>query len=130
PVLTRERLASPEIGLQWRLAYLRESPGDVEVMEELLDLYRETRHAARGIELLERMLKPPAARGSPKRAAGYHKLLGELHRDEGRSASDWLEKATLHFEAARNLDWRQTEAFASLEKMLVGARQWQLPEGS
>lgn len=128
--LAREKLGAPEIAIESLVAYLREAPGDVEVMEELLELYRETRQAARAIELLERMLKTPAAKGSPKRAAGYHKMLGELHRDEGRSASDWLEKAALHFEAALNLDWRQTEAFSALEKMLVGARKWTLLEES
>jgi len=128
--LARDRLDAPEIAIEALVAYLREVPADLEAMEELLDLYERTRQAARAIDLLERMLKTPEAKGSPRRAASYHIQLGKLHRDEGRSSPDWLEKAALHFEAALNLDFRQTEAFSALEKMLVGAGKWGLLEES
>lgn len=128
--LARDKLDAPEIAIEALVALLREVPGDIEVMEELLDLYERTRQAPKAIDLLERMLKTAAAKGSPKRAAGYHILLGKLHRDEGRGSPDWLEKAALHFEAALNLDFRQSEAFAALEKMLVGARKWKMLEES
>lgn len=128
--LARDRLDAPDIAAEALVAYLREVPGDLEAMEELLDLYERTRQAARAIELLERMLKTPEAKGSPRRAAAYHIQLGKLHRDEGRGSPDWLEKAALHFESALNLDFRQTEAFSALEKMLVGAGKWDLLEES
>ncbi len=105
-------------------------PDDFDITEGLIDLYRETRQGLRLVELLEELVARPAVQADPEKAIRFHSLLGASFREEAVQDPEARERAAAHFNAALDLDWRQTPAFQALEAMLVEAKDWRLLEAN
>jgi tetratricopeptide (TPR) repeat protein len=118
--LAREKLNDPYVAIDAYLAAHKERPQQLEVMDALYVLYRETKQGAKAADVLERMLQTEALQGDPQRAKRVWFALGELARDELMD----LDKATQAFNAALDLDWRFIEAFSALEAMLGRNKKW------
>lgn len=118
--LAYARLGDPYQAIDANLTALKIVPDAVEVLEDLVSLYLETRQTQKAVETLEQLLALPAVRGDPKLLGRHHHQLAQIYRDElgddGRAAE--------HFNLALDADPTFVEAFAALEKLLTERRSW------
>jgi len=118
--LAREKLKDSHIAIDAYAQANRIRPDDVEVMDALYMLFRETRQSQKAAEILERMLQTPAMQADPQRAKRVWYALGESYRDELKD----VPRAVEAFNAALELDPRFVEAFGAIEQMLSSEKQW------
>jgi len=128
--LAATRLNDPWQAIDACNAALRIRPDDLDTAERLLGLYRQTRQGARAVDLLERLLAHPQVQADPQRRIRCHLHLGEHYRAEPPGDATALAAAVEHFNAALDLDWRQTAAFQAIEAMLVERQEWRLLEAN
>lgn len=119
--LAREKLSDPYMAIDAFLAAHKVRGDDLEVLDALYVLYRETRQGQRGADVLEKMLATPSLKGDAQKAKRVWFALGEVSRDELRE----YERAEKAFNSALDLDYRFVEAFSALEAMLGQQKQWQ-----
>jgi tetratricopeptide (TPR) repeat protein len=118
--LARDKLSDAYMSIDAYLAAHRIKPEQLEVLDGLYVLYRETKQGAKAAEMLEKMLAEPTLRSEPNKAKRVFFALGEINRDELMD----LEKAEKAFNQALDVDFRFIEAFSALEAMLGKSKQW------
>ena len=118
--LAREKLKDSHVAIDAYGQANRLRPDDVEVMDALYMLFRETRQSQKAAEILERMLETPALQTEPQRAKRVWYALGEAYRDDLKD----VPRAVEAFNAALELDPRFVEAFGAIEQMLSSEKQW------
>ncbi|WP_373045433.1 hypothetical protein [Vulgatibacter sp.] len=128
--LAAGRLDDPWQAIDAYVAALRLRPDDVDASEKLLDLYRQTKQGAKAVDLLDRLLAHPAVQADPARRIRCHLRLGDHFRLEAASDPAALPKAVAHYDAALDLDWRQTAAFQAIEALLGERGEWRLLEAN
>jgi tetratricopeptide (TPR) repeat protein len=122
--LAREKLRDPHMAIDAYGQAHRIRPDDVEVMDALYMLFRETRQPQKASEILERMLQTPALQADPQRAKRVWYALGESYRDDVKD----VPRAVEAFNAALELDPRFVEAFGAIEQLLSAEKQWKALE--
>ncbi len=118
--LAREKLKDSHIAIDAYVQAHRLRPDDVDVMDALYMLYRETRQSQKAAEILERMLQTPAMHADPQRAKRVWFALGEAYRDDVKDVA----RAVDAFNAALELDPRFVEAFGAIEQLLSSEKDW------
>ncbi len=122
--MARDSLKDPYMAIDAFSGALQELPDDLEVMDSLYKLLRETRQSQKAADVLQRMLALPALAAEPHKAKRVWFALGEIRRDELKD----IESAAEAFNNALDVDHRFLEAFSALEAMLGGASQWKALE--
>jgi tetratricopeptide (TPR) repeat protein len=122
--LAREKLNDAHLAIDAYAGALKVSPRQLQVMDALYMLYRQTSQPQKAVEVLERMLTEEELKSDAQRAKRVWFALGELVRD---SLKDSV-RATEAFNAALDHDPRFVEAFSALEAMLGGEKQWKVLE--
>lgn len=118
--LARDKLSDPYMAIDAYLVAHRVHPEELEVMDALYVLYRETKQGAKAAEILEKMLATSVLQQDPQKAKRVWFALGEISRDELLD----VEKATAAFNSALDLDWRFLDAFSAIEAMLGRNKKW------
>lgn len=95
----------------------RQKPGDKEILEALLGLYRQTRQGPRAVEVLEELVR---VEQDEKARVRLNQTLGEVYRDEIKNEA----RAVQYFNAALDLDPNFVRAFESIETMLSSTGNW------
>ena len=121
--LAKEKLSDPFRAIDAYLQAHRLQPSNLEVMDALYVLYRETRQSPKAAETLEKMLAEPELRKSSRIKRVWF-ALGEIYRDELRE----YDRAAMAFNAALDSDYRFIEAFSALEALLGAQKQWRALE--
>ena len=96
----------------------RQKPGDKEILEALLALYRQSRQGPRAVEVLEELVR---VEQDEKARVRLNQNLGEVYRDEIKNEA----RALQYFNAALDLDPAFVKAFESIETMLSATGNWQ-----
>lgn len=96
----------------------RQRPQDKEILEALLQLYRQTRQGARAVEVLEELVR---IEPDEKARVRLNQMLGEVYRDELKNES----RAVQYWGAALDLDPTYIKAFQSAEELLATNQNWQ-----
>jgi tetratricopeptide (TPR) repeat protein len=96
----------------------RQRPGDKEILEAMLALYRQTRQGPRAVEVLEELVR---IEQDEKARVRLNQTLGEVYRDEIRNE----QRAVQYFNAALDLDPTFVKAFESIESLLSTSGNWQ-----
>ncbi len=117
---SRDKLQDPYQAIDAFTAAARLDPGNVQVTEALLGLYRDTRQGQKAADVLARLLETPEAKADPQRAARLHHALAVTLRDELKDEAG----AARELDAALDADPRQVQAFADLEALLTAAQRW------
>ncbi|HMK74061.1 MAG TPA: tetratricopeptide repeat protein, partial [Myxococcaceae bacterium] len=118
--LAREKLRDAHMAIDAYLVAHRLKPDDVEVMDALYILFKETRQPLKAAEILETMLQAPALQADPQRAKRVWYALGEAYRDDLKD----VPRAVDAFNAALELDPRFVEAFGAIEHLLSAEKEW------
>ncbi len=95
----------------------RQRPGDKEILESMLQLYRQTRQGPRAVEVLEELVRVEQDQDSRVR---LNQTLGEVYRDEIKND----QRAVQYFNAALDLDPNFVKAFESIESLLSSTGNW------
>jgi golgin subfamily B member 1 len=95
----------------------RQRPGDKEILEALLGLYRQTRQGPRAVEVLEELVR---VEQDEKARVRLNQTLGEVYRDEIKNE----QRAVQYFNAALDLDPTFVKAFESIEALLSASGNW------
>ncbi|OGQ18384.1 MAG: hypothetical protein A2138_00460 [Deltaproteobacteria bacterium RBG_16_71_12] len=95
----------------------RQKPGDKEILEALLGLYRQSRQGPRAVEVLEELVR---VEQDEKARVRLNQTLGEVYRDEIKNEA----RAVQYFNAALDLDPNFVKAFESIETMLSSTSNW------
>jgi golgin subfamily B member 1 len=122
--LAREKLKDSHVAIDAYVQAHRLRPDDVDIMDALYMLFRETRQSQKAAEILERMLQSPTLQSEPQRAKRVWYALGEAYRDELKD----VPRAVEAFNAALELDPRFVEAFGAIEQLLSSEKQWKALE--
>ncbi len=93
---------------------------DLDVMDALYMLYRETKQGAKAADMLEKMLGAADLQKDTAKSKRVWFALGEICRDE---LGD-LDRAVGAFNKALDLDWRFIEAFSAIEALLGKNKKW------
>ncbi|HEX8908762.1 MAG TPA: tetratricopeptide repeat protein [Anaeromyxobacteraceae bacterium] len=118
--LCRDKLQDPYQAIDAFNAAARLDPGNVQVTEALLGLYRDTRQGQKATDVLARLLEAPEVKADPRRAARLHQALAITLRDDLADPVG----AARELEAALDADPRLVQAFADLEALLTAGQQW------
>jgi len=118
--LAREKLHDAHMAIDAYQVAQKLRPEDVEVMDALYVLLRETRQPLKAAEILEEMLRTPALQADPQRAKRVWYALGESYRDDLKD----VPRAVEAFNAALELDPRFIEAFGAIEQLLSAEKEW------
>jgi golgin subfamily B member 1 len=95
----------------------RQKPGDRDILNALLQLYRQARQGARAVEILEELVR---IEPDEKVRVRLSQTLGEVWRDELKND----ERAVQYFNAALDLDPTFVKAFESIESLLSSSASW------
>lgn len=128
--LAATRLDDPWGAIDAYVTALRLKPDDVGTAEKLLDLYKQTKQAAKAVDLLRRLLAQPAVQADPRLRIRCHLRLGEHYREEAATDPGALAVAVEQYNAALDLDWRKIEAFQAIEALLGERQEWRLLEAN
>ncbi|MDF1566326.1 MAG: tetratricopeptide repeat protein [Deltaproteobacteria bacterium] len=90
-------------------------------LQSLLLLYRETRQAAKAVEILERLLSHPEVQAEVNLQKRYELTLAEIYRDDLKDP----DQAVYHFDRALDLDYTLAPALAAIEEILGKRKRWQ-----
>lgn len=96
----------------------RQRPGDRDILNALLQLYRQARQGPRAVEILEELVR---IEPDEKARVRLNQTLGEVWRDELKNDA----RAVQYFNAALDLDPTFVKAFESIESLLSSAGNWQ-----
>ena len=118
--ICRDQLQDPYQAIDAFTAAARSDPGNVQVTEALLGLYRDTRQGQKAADVLQRLLEAPEVKADPSRAARLHHALAQTLRDDLADPAG----AARELEAALDADPRLLKAFADLEALLTAVQQW------
>ena len=118
--LAREKLDDAHVAVDAYVTAYRIKPHDLEVMDALYILYRETRQPQKATEVLQKMLEEPALQGDKNRAKRVWFALGEILRDDIKE----FDRAVDAFNSALDVDPRFIDAFSAIEGLLGGLQQW------
>jgi tetratricopeptide (TPR) repeat protein len=118
--LSREKLNDAFMAIEAYVGAHKLRPGDVEVLDALYILYRETRQGPKAVEILEKMIAHPQIKDDKQRLKRVHFANGEILRDELKEA----ERAVKSFNAALDADHKFLEAFSAIEALLGQQKQW------
>ena len=95
----------------------RQRPGDRDILQALLQLYRHSRQGPRAVEILEELVR---IEQDEKARVRLNQTLGEVWRDELKNDS----RSVQYFNAALDLDPGFVKAFEAIEQMLSSAGNW------
>ncbi|HEY4220131.1 MAG TPA: tetratricopeptide repeat protein, partial [Myxococcota bacterium] len=95
----------------------RQRPADKEILESLLQLYRQTRQGPRAVEVLEELVR---VEQNEEARVRLNQTLGEVYRDEIKNE----QRAVQYFNAALDLDPNFVKAFESIESLLSSSGNW------
>lgn len=95
----------------------RQRPGDRDILQALLQLYRGTRQGPRAVEILEELVR---IEPDEKARVRLNQTLGEVWRDELKNES----RAVQYFNAALDLDPTFVKGFESIEQLLASSGNW------
>ena len=95
----------------------RQRPGDRDILQALLQLYRQTRQGPRAVEILEELVR---IEPDEKARVRLNQTLGEVWRDELKNDS----RAVQYFNAALDVDPTFVKAFESIESALSSTNNW------
>lgn len=95
----------------------RQRPGDRDILNALLQLYRQARQGARAVEILEELVR---IEPDEKVRVRLSQTLGEVWRDELKND----ERAVQYFNAALDLDPTFVKAFEAIESLLSSSGSW------
>lgn len=95
----------------------RQSPGNREVLDALLPLYKQTKQANRSVEVIEEIVRIEPDEQARVR---LNFSLGEIYRDELKNPA----RAIQFFNASLELDPTFIRAFEAVEEMLSKNRDW------
>jgi tetratricopeptide (TPR) repeat protein len=95
----------------------RQRPGDRDILQALLQLYRHTRQGPRAVEILEELVR---IEPDEKARVRLNQTLGEVWRDELKNDA----RAVQYFNAALDLDPTFVKAFESIESALSSTSNW------
>ncbi|HZH04233.1 MAG TPA: tetratricopeptide repeat protein, partial [Myxococcaceae bacterium] len=118
--LAREKLKDAHTAIDAYVAAHKIRPDDVEVMDALYVLYRETRQGAKAGEILEQMGRVPAVVEDKDRLKRVFFALGEIRRDDLKDAGGAAEA----FNASLDADFHFLEAFSAIESLLGREKRW------
>ncbi|WP_176062964.1 tetratricopeptide repeat protein [Anaeromyxobacter diazotrophicus] len=118
--LCRDKLQDPYQAIDAFTSAARQDPGNVQVTEALLGLYRDTRQGQKAADVLQRLLEAPEVKADPARAARLHHAVAQTLRDDLSDPAG----AARELEAALDADPRLVQAFADLEALLTAGQQW------
>jgi tetratricopeptide (TPR) repeat protein len=124
--ISRDRLQDPYQAIDAYTSAARLDPGNVQITEALLGLYRETRQAQKAADVLARLIESPEAKQDGQKAARLHHALALLLRDELKDEAG----AARELEAALDADPKLVQAFADLEALLTQGSKWRDLEGA
>ena len=117
---SRDQLKDPYQAIDAFNTAARLDPGNVEVTEALLGLYRETRQGQKAADVLARLIDLPAVKEDKERAARLHHALALILRDELADPAG----AARELDLALDADPKLVQAFADLETLLTRASRW------
>ncbi len=115
--LAKSELDDPYRGIDAYEDANRQRPGDRDILQALLQLYRQTRQGPRAVEILEELVR---VEQDEKARVRLNQTLGEVWRDELKNDS----RAVQYFNAALDLDPTFVKAFESIEQLLSSASNW------
>jgi golgin subfamily B member 1 len=95
----------------------RQTPGNREVLDALLPLYRQTKQASRAVEVIEEIVRIEVDEQARVR---FNFSLGEIYRDELKNPG----RAIQFFNAGLDLDPTFIKAFEAIEAMLSQSKDW------
>lgn len=95
----------------------RQRPGDRDILNALLQLYRQARQGSRAVEILEELVRIEPDETARVR---LNQTLGEVWRDELKNDA----RAVQYFNAALDLDPTFVKAFESIESLLSSSSNW------
>jgi golgin subfamily B member 1 len=95
----------------------RQRPGDRDILNALLQLYRHARQGPRAVEILEELVR---IEPDEKARVRLNQTLGEVWRDELKNDA----RAVQYFNAALDLDPTFVKAFESIESLLSSVGNW------
>ncbi|MDP2339711.1 MAG: hypothetical protein Q8O67_02035 [Deltaproteobacteria bacterium] len=116
--LAKSELDDPYRGIDAYEDANRQRPGDRDILQALLQLYRQTRQGPRAVEILEELVR---VEQDEKARVRLNQTLGEVWRDELKNDA----RAVQYFNAALDLDPTFVKAFESIEQLLSSASNWQ-----
>ncbi len=116
----RDRLHDPYQAIDAFAAAARLDPGDAQITEALLGLYRETKQAQKAADVIARLASSPEAAADGARRARLRHALAHLLRDELSDEAG----AARELEAALDADPGYVKAFADLERLLTRGGRW------
>ena len=116
--LAKSELDDPYRGIDAYEDANRQRPGDRDILQALLQLYRQTRQGPRAVEILEELVRIEQDETARVR---LNQTLGEVWRDELKNDA----RAVQYFNAALDLDPTFVKAFESIEQLLGAASNWQ-----
>lgn len=115
--LSREHLKDPYRSIDALLEAQKLDAKNVDVLEALVQLYTDTKQAAKVADLTEQLweLVPDASR-----RIAFGLRLGDLFKGELKN----LDKALKYFNAVLDIDPAQGVAFGAIEQLLADAQEW------
>jgi tetratricopeptide (TPR) repeat protein len=119
--LSKDELEDPYRAIDAYEDASHQRPGDKEILEALLGLYRETRQGGKAVEVLEELVR---IEPDEKSRVRLNYTLGEVYRDEMKNEG----RALQYFNAALDLDPSYIKAFEAIETMLSSGKQWSVLE--